>query len=101
MGRSSTTWGKGQGGKPKGAKDKHPRSARAAVNKLLEDFGNDVQLIGEAIRRGITARAPSSFPYIKMVVEHHVGQPEQTVNVDLAKKVVHELHPGPTKGPAA
>lgn len=97
MGRTSGTWGPGQGGKPKGAKDKHPRSARAAVNKLLDDFGNDVQLIGEVLKRGLTARAPSSFPYLKLVIEHHVGQPEQVVTVDLTKKAIDELHPGPGK----
>lgn len=80
-GRTRTTWTKGQGGKTKGAKDRFPRTARAAVTKLLEDFGNDVQLIEATLKRGLAAKPPSSFPYLKMVVEQNVGQAELPVTI--------------------
>lgn len=66
-------------GKPLGAKDHHPRTAAAAVRNLLDEFGNDVELIRDALTKGLRAKAPSSFPYLRMVVEHHAGSPEQTV----------------------
>lgn len=78
-------------GKPKGAKDHYPRSAKHAVTKLLEDFGNDVDLIGDVLRKGLTARAPSSFPYLKLVIEQNAGAPD--ANVNLVTKIVHEHRP--------
>lgn len=75
-------------GKPKGAKDKHPRSAKAAVVGLLERFGHDTALIERVLRRGLEARAPSSFPYLRLIVEQHVGAPDQAVTG--VTRVIHE-----------
>lgn len=66
-------------GKPKGAKDKVPRSAKRAVELLIERFGTDTALLEKALRKGLEAKAPSSFPYLKLVVEQSVGAPEQPV----------------------
>lgn len=81
-------------GKPRGAKDKRPRSARAAVNQLLDDYGMDVSRIKAAIDAGLDANPPHSLGYVKMVVEHQVGQPEQTVNVPGAVTFVIQKQPG-------
>lgn len=78
-------------GKPRGAKDKHPRSAKRAVLQLLEDFGNDTTLIRDVLKKGLTAKAPSSFPYLRLIVEQHAGIPDQ--NVNLYTKVVHIHEP--------
>lgn len=79
-------------GKPKGAKDHFPRSAKRAVEGLLEQFGTDTALIGRVLREGLAAKAPSSFPYLRLVIEQSVGMPEQ--GVSLTTKVVH-IHEHP------
>lgn len=88
-------------GKAKGTKDRFPRSARSAVKALLEKFACDTDLIDRAMTKGINARPPCSFPYIRLVVEQQVGQAEvpgvSDLAAALARKVVHECHPGPNK----
>lgn len=93
MGRTATTWGPGQGGKPKGAKDRYPRSAKRAVELLLERFGNDEALIAKALRAGLAANPPASFPYLKLVIEQIGGAPEQPVSV--VTKIINEIHEAP------
>ena len=77
-------------GKPKGAKDHHPRSAKQAIRKLLDDFGGDVELITAVLNAGLKARAPASFPYLRLVVEHQLGQPDLAINQKTT--IVHEHH---------
>lgn len=81
-------------GRPKGSRDKHPRSAKRAIEALLEDFGNDVALIESVIRKGLTARPPTSFPYLRLIVEQNAGAPEQDVNVRTVVKHVYETLEG-------
>lgn len=94
---------KGQSGNPKGrpvgAKDKLPRTAKRAVAGLIERFGQDTDLLADVIRKGLMARAPSSFPYLRLLIEQNVGAPEQVIDVRdaLSRKMVDEIHPGPTK----
>lgn len=73
-----------------GSKDSYPRSGRGAIKMLLERFGTDTALLEKALRAGLTAKAPSSFPYLKLLVEQHAGAPEQQVSV--VTKIVHEIH---------
>ena len=70
-------------GKPKGTKDRfgHTCSAKRAVPDVLDRFGNDVVLLETALVRGLQAKAPSSFPYLKLIVEHNMRTPEQNVSV--------------------
>ena len=77
-------------GRPDGAKDKLPRTAKAAVAGLLQRFGSDTALIGSVLQKGLEAKAPSSFPYLRLVVEQQVGAPDQ--NVAVTTKIVHEHH---------
>lgn len=103
MPASRTSYRPGQSGnragRPTGATDRYPRTARAAVDALLAQYGQDVDLLAQSLRRGLEARPPSSFPYLRLVIEQTRGVPDQTINVtsELAKKVIFELHPGPTK----
>lgn len=83
---------KGEGGRPKGAKDRLPRSAKQAVAGLLEKLGSDVELIESVLKKGLAARAPSSFPYLRLLVEQNVGAPDQNVNTKTT--VVHKHEPG-------
>ena len=80
----------GSPGRPVGAKDRHPRSARRAVEDLLERFGNDPVLIESALRKGIGARPPASFPYLKLVVEKLTGAAEQTITLPTVSLIRHE-----------
>ena len=99
MPRTSGTWIKGQGGKPKGARDHFPRSAKRVVEAMLEQFGTDPTVLRAAMLKGLMAKAGTSAPYCKMVIEHLKGAPDQHLDVAsaLARKVVDELHPGPSK----
>lgn len=72
---------KGNGGRPVGAKDHYPRTAKRAITELLEKFGNDTELISRVLHNGLTARAPSSFPYLRLLVEQQLGAPDQTINL--------------------
>lgn len=68
---------------------------------LLETYGTDPAMLDAAMRKGLTARAGTSAPYCKMVIEHLRGAPDQRLDVGtlLAEKFVHELHPGPNATP--
>jgi hypothetical protein len=70
---------------------------------LLNQFGSDTDLLEQTLRRGLTSRAPSSFPYLRLIIEQSVGAPEQTVDIkdEWSRKLVNELHPGPPKGPTS
>lgn len=80
-------------GRPKGSKDRVPRSAKRMVEDLLERLGADPKVIEPALLKGIAAKPPSSFPYIKLLVEKLTGAPEQTINLPRVKELVHERIP--------
>lgn len=73
---------KGSPGKPKGAKDRFPRSAKRIVEHLLETYGTDPTLLDAAMRRGLQARPGVTAPYCKMVIEHNLGAPDQKVSLE-------------------
>ncbi len=68
-------------GKPRGAKDKHPRSAKRVIQELLEQFGSNTELLTTVFRRGLEAKPPTSFAYLKLLIEQQLGAPDQTVKV--------------------
>jgi len=78
---------KGAPGRPKGAEDRLPRSAKAAAG-LFERFACDTALIEEVLTRGLKSRAPSSFPYLRLVIEQSAGAPAHAV--DVRTMVVHK-----------
>lgn len=82
--------GDARAGRRRGSRDTVPRSGRAAVRMLLERFGNDEALIEKALRAGLAAKPPASFPYLKLLIEQHAGAPDQQVSV--VTKVVNEIH---------
>ena len=78
---------KGAPGKPKGAKDRYPRSAKRAMELMLEAYAlGKLPMVMQALDKGIAARPPSSARYIEMIIEHVKGLPDQ--KVDLASKIV-------------
>ena len=50
----------------------HTRSTKRAVLDLLDRFGNDTVSLEATLVRGLQVKAPSSFPYLKLFVEHNV-----------------------------
>ena len=66
-------------GKPYGAKDRYPRSAKRAIEHLLEHFGSDTALLKRVLQRGLEARPPTSFPYFRLLVEQQLGAPDQAI----------------------
>lgn len=68
-------------GKKKGTKEKFPRTAKRAVAGLLERYGANVTLMSKVLSDGLHAKPPASFPYLKLVIERHLGAPDQTVLV--------------------
>ena len=43
-------------------------------------------MLGSVLEKGLRAKAPSSFPYLRLIVEHHLGLPEQVIS--MKEKVV-------------
>ena len=77
-------------GRPKGSKNKHPSSAKEAVRFLLDRYGADTTLLSQVLERGLRAAPPSSFPYLRLIVEQLAGAPEQGFTVHT--RIVHEHH---------
>ena len=48
---------------------------------LLDRFGNNTVPLEAALVRSLQAEAPSSFPCLKLTVEHNVGAAEQNMNL--------------------
>ena len=81
-GRRSTTWTKGQGGKPKGAKDTVPRSQKASIVAIMREIVEEKpEAIKAALERGLTAAAPRSFAYLSLAAAYFDGKPADNVNV--------------------
>lgn len=71
MPKNNTTWGPGQGGKPKGAKDLVPRSFKATLLSVYEKVcSDDPEIIGRAVVAGLRSRRPKeAFPFVKLYAE--------------------------------
>jgi hypothetical protein len=87
----SSHWRPGQSGnpagKPKGAKDHYPRSAKKLLEQLLEKYATEkLELIENALDQGLKAPAPASSAYLKIAIEHIKGAPDIVLN--LKEKIV-------------
>jgi hypothetical protein len=71
MPKNNTTWKKGEGGKPKGAKDLIPRSFKATLLSVYEKVCSDEpELIERAVMSGLRSRRPKeAFPFVKLYAE--------------------------------
>lgn len=69
-------WKKGEGGRPKGAKDKTPRTVKASLIAIYEKLeAEKPELFERAILDGLAAKAPVSLPYLRMWAEYREGKP--------------------------
>ena len=74
-------------GKRRGARDRYPRSAKRAMELMLEAYAQQkLPMIVQALDKGIQARPPHSAGYLKLAIDHVKGLPDQTI--DLASKIV-------------
>ena len=74
-------------GKPRGARDRYPRSAKRAMELMLEAYARQkLPMVMAAMDKGIQARPPHSAGYLKLAIDHVKGLPDQTL--DLAAKIV-------------
>jgi len=75
-------------GRKKGSKDAVPRSFKASIKAVFADVAStDPALITRAIRKGLAAAPPKSFPYLQLAAYYIDGKPAETVRVqpDLSK----------------
>jgi len=70
----------GNSGKPKGAKDKQPRRAKASVVRHLAEYiENHPDELQDAIKRGLESANPTTF--LALAADHLDGRPVQKVQL--------------------
>lgn len=88
------TKGDPRAGRPKGSRDKIPRSFKTSVRALFEEVANQKpDLLKSTIERGLKAAAPKSFQYLQLAAYYIDGKPAETIKVqpDLSKLTDEEL----------
>jgi hypothetical protein len=95
-GRKRTTWTKAtrpkSPGRPKGAKDRVPRSFKGSIKAIFEEIASqDPELIYKAVEKGLKAPAPKSFQYLQLVTAYIDGKPTDAVPADQVRRIVREL----------
>ena len=85
-GRRSTTWRKGwtpgRVSKPKGSKDRVPRSVKASIVAVIQDVVNtEPALIRQAVIDGFRARPPKSFAYLQLAAAYLDGETQKRVEI--------------------
>ena len=98
-GKRSTSWKPGQAPKshrPKGAKDKVPRSLKASIRAICRAIGTEKpEVIERALLEGIKARPPKSFQYLQLWAHYTDGKPgdgnDLPPGADRAVRIIYEL----------
>jgi hypothetical protein len=74
--------GKPGPGRPKGRKNRVPKSFKASIKAVLELIAtDDPALIEKAVRRGLNGRPRESFPFIQLAAHYIDGKPADTIQV--------------------
>jgi hypothetical protein len=86
--RRSTTWTtetvKPGPGRPKGSHDKIPRSVKASIRAVFEEVATeDPELIRRAVRAGLEAPPPKSFPYLQLAAFYVDGRPVEDIKLQI------------------
>jgi hypothetical protein len=91
-GRRSTTWSadnaKPGPGRPKGSPDKVPRALKASIRRVIEEIASDdPELIRAAVRAGLSAPPPKSFPYLQLAAFYVDGKPVEDVKLHVEQSI--------------
>lgn len=79
-------------GRPKGAKDKHPRTWKGTIKSIFEEIASDdPDLLRNAIIKGLKAPAPKSFHYLQIMTHYIDGKPVEAVPVADVRRLVREI----------
>jgi hypothetical protein len=69
-------FGKGNPGKPKGAKNVVPGTFKTTLMGIYEKLQQErPELFTQAVTKGLELDAPQNFPYVKMWAEYSEGKP--------------------------
>jgi hypothetical protein len=69
-------------GRPRGCRDKVPKSFKASIKHVFEDIAaTDPALIRKAILKGLKGRPREAFPYVQLAAAYIDGKPADTVNI--------------------
>ena len=72
----------GSPGRPKGSKDRFPRSVKASIRKVMEKIARqEPKLIEQVIRDGFAGKPRDAFPYVQLFAHYLDGKPPETINV--------------------
>lgn len=83
-GRANTKFVKGNGGRPKGAKDKVPngRVVKASIKAIAEEVAASESLtVRKAIMEGLKGGPRFAHNYLRFVAEYVDGRPAETLNL--------------------
>jgi hypothetical protein len=76
------TKGDPRAGRPKGSKDKIPRTWKGSIKAIFEAISSEQpELLRDAMVKGLKAKAPKSFPYLQLAVHYIDGRPRQAIEL--------------------
>lgn len=70
-------------GRPKGSRNKMPRSLKASIVKVLEMVvDTNPELIKKAVLRGLAGKPRESFPFLQMAAHYLDGKPKESIDLN-------------------
>lgn len=70
-------------GRPKGSKNRFPRSLKASVVRVLEAVvSDDPELVAQAILRGLRGKPRESFPFVQLAAHYLDGKPKESIDLN-------------------
>ena len=74
-------------GRPRGSKDKVPRSAKASIAAIFREVASDnPELIREAVIKGLQSEPPKSFGYLQLLSAYVDGRPAENLKMEIGMK---------------
>lgn len=70
-------------GRPRGSRNKFPRSMKASVVRVLEAVVNESpDLIEQAVLKGLKGKPRESFPFLQMAAHYLDGKPKESIDLN-------------------
>ncbi len=83
-------------GRPRGSRDKIPRALKASIRQVFEDIASeDPELIRAAVRAGLTAPPPKSFPYLQLAAAYVDGKPADEIKMRIERPPIRIINEAP------